>query len=174
MESDLTSNLKDNRDPLYFFRIEDAKQVSDIKELWTNYNNAANALQNTLGRTSNIVGEYAEYLTAKYYGGERLIASYKSADVKVIHNNTEIFYQVKARKLNKLTSSQLGIIRSWDFDFLIVIIFDSDGIILKALEIPVSIAQEYAKENDHQNGWVITTTQDFLNNSSSRDITGLI
>ena len=148
--------------------------MTKIKELWKNYNNAANALQDTLGRTSNIVGEYAEHLTAKYYDGELLAASHKSADVKVTHNNTEILYQVKARKLKKLTSSQLGIIRSWDFNFLVVIIFDSDGIILKALEVPVNIAQEYAKENDHQNGWVITTTKDFLNNSSSRDITKLI
>jgi len=148
--------------------------MTEIQELWTNYNSAANALQNTLGRTSNIVGEYAEHLTAKYYNGELLPASHKSADVKVTHNNTEILYQVKARKLKKLTSSQLGIIRSWDFNFLVVIIFDSDGIILKALEVPVIIAREYAKENDHQNGWVITTTQDFLNNSSSRDITELV
>lgn len=148
--------------------------MTEVKELWKNYNNAANALQNALERTSNIVGEYAEYLTSKYYDGELLAASHKSADVKVIHNNTETLYQVKARKLESLTSSQLGIIRSWDFDFLVVIIFDLNGEVLKALEVPVNIAQEYAKENDHQNGWVITTTQDFLNNSSSRDITELI
>lgn len=143
----------------------------EIKELWRNYNNAAKALQNELGRTSNIVGEYAEHLTAKYFDGELLAASHKSADVKVIHNNIEVLYQVKARKLKNLTSSQLGIIRSWDFDFLVVIIFDINGVILKALEVPVHIAQQYAKENDHQNGWVITTTQSFLNNTSSRDIT---
>jgi hypothetical protein len=55
-----------------------------------------------------------------------------------------------------------------------MIIFDLNGKILKALEVPVNIAQEYAKENDHQNGWVITTTQNFLNNSNSKDITKLI
>jgi hypothetical protein len=56
----------------------------------------------------------------------------------------------------------------------VVIIFDLNGGILKALEVPVDIAKKYAKENSHQNGWVITTTQEFLNNKSSKDITKLI
>jgi len=115
--------------------------MQNIQKLWENYNNAANALQKLLGRTSNIVGEYAEHLTSQYYEGELLPASHKSADVKIIKNNIEILYQVKARKLNSLTSSQLGIIRSWDFDYLIVIIFGSNGNILKALEVPIDVAR---------------------------------
>ena len=145
--------------------------MKNIQELWINYNNAANALQDVLGRTSNIVGEYAEHLTSEYYKGELLPASHKSADVKVIeNNNAEILYQVKARKLNSLTSTQLGIIRSWDFSYLVVILFDSNGDILKALEVPLTVAKEYAKANEHQNGWVITTTQDFLNDVRSKEI----
>ena len=144
--------------------------MKNIQILWENYNNAANSLQELLGRTSNIVGEYAEYLTAQYYQGELLPASHKSADVKIIKNDIQILYQVKARKLNSLTTSQLGIIRSWNFDYLIVIIFGWHGNILKALEVPIDVAKEYAKKNNHQNGWVITTTQDFLNDSRSRRI----
>jgi len=146
----------------------------NIKNLWKDYNIAENLLQKALNRTSNIVGEYAEYLTSKYYNGELLPASHKSADIKVIKNGIDFLYQVKARKLDKLKSSQLGIIRSWDFDFLIVIIFNADGELLKAMEVPVSIAKNYAKENNHQNGWVITTTKEFFNDSNSKDITYLI
>ncbi len=148
--------------------------MTNIEKLWKNYNNAANALQSVLGRTRNIVGEYAEHLTSEYYAGELLPASHKSADVKVIENNIETLYQVKARKLKSLSSSQLGIIRSWDFNYLVVIIFDLDGNVLKALEVPLNIAKEYAKVNEHQNGWVITTTQDFLNDTRSREITSTI
>ena len=144
--------------------------MQDIKTAWIAYSEAVKVLQSMLGRTSNIVGEYSEYLTAKYYGREQLPASHKSADVIVVKDNKELLYQVKARKLEKLTSTQLGIIRSWDFDYLVVIIFDLDGNILKALEIPVNVAKEYAKENDHQNGWVITTTQNFLNDYRNKEI----
>jgi len=148
--------------------------MENTKTLWKNYNISANQLQALLGRTSNIVGEYAEYLTSKYYNGVLLPASHKSADIKVVDNNKDILYQVKARKLKKISSSQLGIIRSWDFDFLIVIIFNTEGDILKALEVPKDIAKKYAKENEHQHGWVITTTQEFLNDSNSKNITKFI
>ena len=148
--------------------------LEDLTELWEEYNIVANKLSKALGRTLNIVGEYAEHLTAELYKGELLPASQKSADVKVIENDKEILYQVKARKIKKLSSSQLGIIRSWEFNFLIVIIFDLDGKILKALEVPVDVAKKYGVWNDHQKGWVITTTKVFLEDSNSRDITELI
>ena len=147
---------------------------TNLKELWNEYNIVANKLSQALGRTSNIVGEYAEYLTAEYYQGKLLPSGHKSADVKVLQSGTQILYQVKARKMECLTSTQLGIIRSWDFDFLIVIIFNLNGTVLKALEVPAEIAKKYAKGNKHQNGWVITTTKEFLNNSGSKDITNLI
>lgn len=144
--------------------------MQKIQESWKNYNDAANELQKLFGRTNNIVGEYAEHLTAQYYKGTLLPASHKSADVKTIEDNKETLYQVKARKLKSLTSSQLGIIRSWDFHYLIVIIFGFNGNILKALEVPIEVAKGYAKVNKHQNGWVITTTKKFLNDSRSREI----
>jgi len=43
--------------------------------------------------------------------------------------------------------------------------------IKRALEVPVDIAKEYGAANSHQNGWVITTTQKFLNAKRSKDIT---
>ena len=144
---------------------------TNIKKLWNDYNTIVNKLSQALGRTTNIVGEYAEYLTAQYYNGKLLASSHKSADVVVLQNGKQVLYQVKARKMEHLSSTQLGIIRSWEFDFLVVIIFDLNGGILKALEVPVDIAKNYAKENSHQNGWVITTTQEFLNDQNSKDIT---
>jgi hypothetical protein len=143
-------------------------ELKSINQLWKSYNDISNDLSSKLGRTNNIVGEFGEHLAFKYYGGELLECSSSSADLK---DNNEKLYQVKTRKLNGLTSSQLGIIRSWEFHYLVVIIFDSTGSLLKGLEVPVDVAKEYGKENNYQNGWVITTSQDFLEDKRSNDIT---
>lgn len=59
-------------------------------------------------------------LVAKYYAGERLPASSKSADIRLSDDTT---IQVKSRKLDKLKSTSLNVIRSWDFDRLVIVLF---------------------------------------------------
>ena len=142
--------------------------MNEIHDLWLKYNEYSNKLTDAIGRTSNIVGEYDEYLAHQYYGGDLLQISGASADIK---DNNGNLYQVKSRKIKQHKSTQLNVIRSWNFDYLIVILFDADGFIKKALEVPVCIAQEYAKENKHQNGYVITTSQAFLSDRRLKDIT---
>jgi len=141
--------------------------VEDIKELWLKFNEYSNKLTTALGRTSNVVGEYAEYLAHQYYGGRLLEISGLSADIKTDDGK---LYQVKSRKIKGIPTTQLNVIRSWDFDFLVVVLFDANGAIKKALEVPVEVAKEYGTKNSHQNGWVITTSQNFLNESRSKDI----
>src|SRR5690606_27703176 len=51
------------------------------------------------------------------------------------------------------------------------LLFGMQGEILKALEVPVDIAKNYARQNDHQNGTVISTTNAFLNDDRFRDLT---
>lgn len=145
--------------------------MENINKHWLQFNESANVLKEALGRTSNIVGEYAEYLSNKYYGGKLLNISGSSADIICAAG---YLYQVKARKLNSIRATQLGIIRSWDFNYLVVVIFDKNGGILKGLEVPVEIAKKYGVYNKHQNGWVITTTRIFLNDISIKDISGAL
>lgn len=140
----------------------------DIKKVWEEYNTVSHKLVWLLGRTNNILWEYAEYLACNYYDWILLPASFKSADIK---DKNGKLYQVKARKIIKSNSTQLWIIRTWDFDFLIVILFDINGQILKAISIPMEEARKYAKHNIHQNWRVITTNKNFLNNHLSIDIT---
>ena len=147
---------------------KESSAMDDVKDLWLKFNEYANRLAISLGRTSNIIGEYAEYLAHKHYGGKLLEISGSSADIKT---NEGKLYQVKSRKIKDTLSTQLNVIRSWDFDFLVVIIFDENGMVRKALEVPVDVAKEYGVSNSHQNGWVITTTQKFLNDGRSKDIT---
>ncbi|MDF1482618.1 hypothetical protein [Extensimonas sp. H3M7-6] len=144
--------------------------MKNVQELWIMYNQCANLLAEQLGGTSGIVGEYGEYLALKNYGGKRLPASNKSADIEGPDGK---LYQVKSRKLNLNGSltTQLGIIRSWDFDVLVAMLFDAKGHLLKALEMPKDVARALAKLNKHQNGDVITTDQTFFNHPQSKDIT---
>lgn len=142
--------------------------MEDVKDLWLKFNEYSNKLAAALGRTSNIVGEYAEYLAHKHYGGRLLEISGSSADIETTNGT---LYQVKSRKIKGTPSTQLNVIRSWDFNFLVVILFDANGAIKKALEVPVDVAKEYGASNSHQNGWVITTSQKFLNDRRSKDIT---
>ncbi|MBE4089875.1 hypothetical protein HJ107_24250 [Vibrio parahaemolyticus] len=141
--------------------------MEDIKDLWLKFNEYSNKLAVALGRTSNIVGEYAEHLAHQYYGGKLLEISGSSADIRTENGN---LYQVKSRKVKNSTSTQLNVIRSWDFDYLVVILFSKDGSVKKAIEVPVEIAKEYGVANSHQNGWVITTSQKFLNDPRVKDI----
>lgn len=141
--------------------------MDEIKDLWLKFNEYSNKLALALGRTSNIVGEYAEYLAHKYYGGILLEISGSSADIRTDDGK---LYQVKSRKVKGTTSTQLNVIRSWDFDYLVVVLFSQDGGVKKAIEVPVEIAKEYGVANTHQNGWVITTSQKFLNDPRVKDI----
>ena len=141
--------------------------MENINELWNNFNKYSNRLSAALGRTSNIVGEYAEHLAHQFYGGRLLEISGASADIESGGKR----YQVKSRKTKNGLTTQLNVIRSWDFDFLVVILFNEHGGVAKAVELPVETARSFGKPNKHQNGWVISTTKKFLNASDARDIT---
>ncbi len=140
-------------------------------DLWLDYNQATNTLHNRLARTRKILAEYSEFIVSKHYDGKLLPTSHKSADIKVTKNGADTLYQVKARTLNALVSTKLSSIRSWEFDFLVVVLFDTDGKLLKVLEVPVATAKNYAKKNNYVNAQAIVTTKDFLNDSNSTDIT---
>jgi hypothetical protein len=142
--------------------------MNKIAEIWKNYNSSSELLKEKLGRTSNLVGEYAEYLVKEYLGGELLTASSASADIKASNGD---LHQVKSRKISNNLTTQLGIIRSWNFDFLTIILFDKNGTIIKSLICKKSISEQYAIYNEHQNGWVISTTDKFLNDENHIDIT---
>lgn len=142
--------------------------MNEITNLWKSYNASSKLLKEKLGRTSNLVGEYAEYLVKEYLNGVLITASFAGADIKASNGD---LYQVKSRKITNGLITQLGIIRSWDFDFLAIILFDDNGSVLKGLIYPKSVAERYAVVNEHQNGWVISTTNEFLNDENKLDVT---
>ena len=161
-EIGLFTKVNNKEEPLLSFE--------DISDLWLKYNDYANRLSKALGRTNNIVGEYAEYLTLNVYGGKLLRASASSADIQTLDGK---LIQVKARKVkgDKLSGVGLGIIRSWEFDTLLIVLFKNEGQLKQVLEVPVDVAQEFAVKNSHQHGWVITTNKTFLDDYRIKDMT---
>lgn len=142
--------------------------MKEITDLWKEYNVSADLLKQRLGRTSNLLGEYAEYLVNEHLNGELLTASNASADIKTLNGK---LYQVKSRKTTITLTTQLSIIRSWNFDFLAVVLFDKKGSVKKGLICSKSVSEQYGVYNEHQNGWVISTTNSFLNDKNHIDIT---
>lgn len=131
-----------------------------IGELWHEYCDVKNRIAASLGRTANIVGELAERIVADYHSADLLGPSHPSADVQL---EDETLLQVKARMLTGHSTTSLSVIRSWNFDRLAVILFSPEGEVEFGGEIPCSAAQKHAKETPHVNGWMITTSQEFLN-----------
>ena len=141
---------------------------SHIVSLWKNYNHASSKLTKAMRGTSNIVGEFAEVLICKYYNAKKLPASQESADL-ILDDSRKI--QVKSRMQDRLEATSLGIIRSWNFDILVVVLFSKDGNILKAIEINSETAKKLSKPKPYENGDVLTTSKDLLNNKNAKDIT---
>jgi hypothetical protein len=139
-----------------------------IIKLWKNYHVIANLLFDAMGGEANIVGKFAEKLVADYYDGKQLPPSSKSADIVLTDGVT---LQVKARVPRQAMTTSLGIIRTWDFDYLVVVLFSTDGAVAKAVEVDAETARNMATFNKLQNGWVITTTREFLEHPSAYDIT---
>lgn len=139
-----------------------------LSKLWFNYMQSLDMITTAIGRSSNIVGEFGEEIVAALYGGELLPPSNSSADVALPDGRT---IQVKTRVPRQTSATSLGVIRSWNFDLLVVVLFNTDGTLQKAVELNVEDAKRLAKENDYQNGNVITTTQKFFDDEGVRDIT---
>ncbi|MDR2507134.1 MAG: sel1 repeat family protein, partial [Candidatus Accumulibacter sp.] len=139
-----------------------------LVSLWRNYNNASALLTKFMGGTSNEVGEFAERLVAEYYDAEKLPPSNQSADLIMADNR---LVQVKSRKIERLAATSLGIIRSWEFDLLVVVLFSKEGDILKAVAVDAKNAKALSKWDEHQNGHVLTTSKRLLDHPGSKDIT---
>jgi hypothetical protein len=149
--------------------VRDLMPMENLIELWKKYNQYTEKISIELGRTNNVVGEFAEYLVNLYLEGTLLKISGSGADIQA---NDGKLYQVKSRKIkNNNLATQLNVIRSWDFDYLVVVLFNQRGEVIKAINAPRDVAKEYGKRNTHQNGWVITTSSRFFNDKRNSDIT---
>jgi hypothetical protein len=104
-------------------------------------------------RTSNApLGDYAEYLAQKVYGGSLAPNSSKSYDVTAEDGR---LIQVKARTLGEGTSTSavFSVFRSFDFDVATVLVFDSATYdLLWAREVSPAEVENSARWSSHVNG----------------------
>src|SRR3954463_14020942 len=90
---------------------------------------------------NNPIADMAERVSADYYGVEPEPPNTKSYDVRT-GDGTRV--QVKALRRTRASRRNLSALRSFDFDFLAAVIFESDMRLVEAVLIPVDVVRDYA------------------------------
>ena len=147
---------------------------TEIKEKLKAYAGILDSLKSAgIVRTYNSpVGDYAEWLVSEKLGLE--LQKNSKAGFDALDNNTKTRYQIKSRWTHPGNNNRrLNVIRDYDtkpFDYLIAVVFGEQFEVEEAYSIPHEVIGEYFPLNNHQNGIVVTLTQQFVSDSRVRDI----
>jgi hypothetical protein len=121
-------------------------------------------------RTSNLLGDYAEWLVAKRLHLELAANSTAGYDA---YNDAGQTYQIKARRLTPTNPSrELSKISSLEptaFDYLVGVLFNADFSILHVYRIPRDVVKKHAK--DKKKGWIIYLQGSLLEESDVVELT---
>lgn len=102
-------------------------------------------------RTENILGDYAEHLVCKLLNLTLSVSSSKAIDAT---DNKGLTYQIKARRLSSNTSvPTIKSLRSFEFDFLILVLFNEDYTVKFCGKLSSDLAKELATPNPRVNGY---------------------
>lgn len=134
------------------------------REAYRQYRQAVTACKDVFARGGNVTGDYGEYLVQQLYGGELLPNSHRSADLR-LQDGTLL--QVKTR----VNQTQLGGIRSWDFDYLIGLLINDNAEVVLAVRVPVEVCRNMAGYASHDNKFVINLNGKLLKVHSVENIT---
>lgn len=117
---------------------------------------------------NNPIGDIAEELVARHYGGERGSFNQKTWDVSV----GDELLQVKAlRRAGQRTRSNLSPIRSDEgYTAVVVVIFDEDLRVERCLRIPRESVNELFDWRAHVNGRVITVGRRLLEHPAVTEV----
>jgi len=104
-------------------------------------------------RSSNIVGDYGEWIVCDLYGWTLADSqAQKSYDCTGADGTR---YQVKTRRVTaRNPSRQLGVIRSFDFDYLVAVMLNEDYSLQEIWQFPVDLIQKYGRWSEVQAGWI--------------------
>jgi len=140
-----------------------------IKTLFLHRKKIFNELKNRgVVRTKNITGDYAEYLVAKSLDLNLKKSSNKAIDATDSLGKT---YQIKARQISETTKTPtIKSLRSFDFDFLILVLFDPDYSVKFCGQLTSKLAKELSTPNPRVNGNRITFTRRLISNLEIKKI----
>ncbi len=152
--------------------MQDLTEFTD-RDLFAQYGSVMRELlRRRLVRTANApAGDYAEYLVALTLGGELAPNSVKSWDLRA-PKGTRV--QVKCRVVGespKIGERQLSPFRSFDFDYLVIVLFAPDYSVRRAVQIPVDTVKALSRHRSHVNGHVLMATDSVLSGPDCLDIT---
>lgn len=149
---------------------------TEIKEKLKDYATILDSLYSAgVVRTYNSpVGDYAEWLVSRKLGLE--LQQNSATGFDALDRATGSRYQIKSRWLHPgktIGSRKLNVIRDYEkkpFDYLIAVIFRVDFEVEEAYLIPYEIIEKYFPKNAHQNGIVVTLTNEFILDPQVQDI----
>ena len=147
----------------------------EVVEKLKEYASILNSLYSAgIVRTYNSpVGDYAEWLVSTKLNLQLERNSEKGYDA--MDGESGLRYQVKSRWMHPgKNSRQLNVIRNYEdnqFDYLIAVIFGNNFEVAEAYKIQHDVLRDYFPFNRHQNGIVVTLTQEFMQDARVEDIT---
>lgn len=149
-------------------------ETKDVKQKLKDYADILNLLyaEGVVRTYNSPVGDYAEWLVSTKLGLELQKNSEKGYDA--LDKKTGLRYQVKSRWMHPgKNSRQLNVIRNYkdnEFDYLVAVIFGVDFEVAEAYLIPHDLISKYFPPNKHQNGIVVTLTNEFVSDAQVKDI----
>lgn len=113
-------------------------------------------------RTNNVLGDYAESLVCNSLNLKMESSSTKGIDATGADGKT---YQIKARMGSRGTVPTIKSLRSFDFDYLVLIIFNEDYSVKFSGKLSSALAKEWAIHNPRVNGFRLTISKALLNDN---------
>jgi hypothetical protein len=151
-------------------------ETTSTSELLASYREVlAELRRREIVRTGNApTGDYAETLVKVAFNGELAPNSEKSWDVLTPEGEK---LQVKSRLLDDPTKSkqrQLSPIRSWGFDYLAIVLFDSTYRVWRAGKVPADLVRGTGTHSEWVNGELIIARDSLLDHPQAEDLTELL
>ena len=140
-----------------------------ISMLWLRYIQAKNELCAALGCREDILSEFAEHLVAEAENGDLLPSSFKPADVKLSDGR---LIQVKALAFEDEDDIQVSITHLWGYDFLALLLFNKEGRIAWAGEVPAEVVRRLAWQS--QDCWTFSAGKAFRSRDDVRDVSSCL
>lgn len=136
-----------------------AMSVADLLRLWAG---TMSELQHRhIVRTNNNpIGDIAEAIVHRHFGGERGAFSQKGWDIRT---ETGQRLQVKAmRRTGSRARRNLSAIRDTEYDSVVVVMFDIDFNLTLGLQFRRELVEQLFPMRSHVNGRIITITDSLM------------